>query len=93
MQVAHLLQGKARDVLRGLIVAVVAGAFLAFSLVNLRVDWRDVGGMPIDVSVYGTNIFDTEYRVAANPGYNNSGFIKSSYGEPAQYGVQFRYRF
>lgn len=31
MQVAHLLQGKARDVLRGLIVAVVAGAFLAFS--------------------------------------------------------------
>ena len=65
----------------------------AFSLVNLRVDWRDVGGMPFDVSVYGTNIFNTEYRVAANPGYNNSGFINSIYGEPAQYGVQLRYRF
>ncbi len=31
MPLANLLQGKARDVLRGLIVAVVAGAFLAFS--------------------------------------------------------------
>ncbi len=31
MPLASLLQGKARDIVRGLIVAVVAGAFLAFS--------------------------------------------------------------
>lgn len=64
-----------------------------FSLVNLRADWHDVGGAPVDIGVYGTNIFGTEYRVTANPGYNNSGFINSIYGEPAQYGVQLRYRF
>ena len=31
MPLASLFTGKARDVMRGLIVAVVAGAFLAFS--------------------------------------------------------------
>ncbi|MGV7120462.1 TonB-dependent receptor [Sphingopyxis sp. 550A] len=64
-----------------------------YGLVNLRFEWNNMFGAPIDLAVYGTNIFDKEYRVTANPGYNNSGFINSIYGEPAQYGVQARYRF
>ena len=64
-----------------------------YGLLNLRIDWRDVRGFPLDLAFYGTNILDREYRVTANPSYNNSGFIGSIYGEPAQYGVQLRYRF
>ncbi|PQM27102.1 TonB-dependent receptor [Sphingopyxis lindanitolerans] len=64
-----------------------------YSLVNLRLEWNNMFGAPIDAAIYGTNIFDKEYRVTANPGYNNSGFINSIYGEPGQYGVQLRYRF
>jgi len=64
-----------------------------YSLVNLRLEWNNMFGAPVDAAIYGTNIFDKEYRVTANPGYNNSGFINSIYGEPAQYGVQVRYRF
>jgi len=64
-----------------------------YGLLNLRLDWRDVRGAPLDIAFYGTNILNKEYRVTANPSYNNSGFISSIYGEPAQYGIQLRYRF
>jgi len=65
----------------------------AYGLLNLRLDWRDVHGAPLDVAVFATNVLDKSYRVAANPGYNNSGFVGSIFGEPAQYGVQLRYRY
>lgn len=64
-----------------------------YGLLNLRMEWNNVRGAPLDLAVYGTNVLDTEYRVTANPGYNNSGFANSIYGEPAQYGMQLRYRF
>ncbi|WP_260583060.1 TonB-dependent receptor [Sphingopyxis sp. PET50] len=64
-----------------------------YGLVNLRFEWNNMFGAPVDAAVFGTNIFDKAYRVTANPSYNNSGFINSIYGEPAQYGVQVRYRF
>lgn len=64
-----------------------------YGLVNLRFEWNNMFGAPVDAAVYGTNIFDKAYRVTANPSYNNSGFSNSIYGEPAQYGVQVRYRF
>lgn len=65
----------------------------AYGLLNLRLDWRDVRGAPVDLAVFATNVLDKTYRVAANPGYNNSGFVGSIFGEPAQYGVQLRYRY
>ncbi|MCA0357439.1 MAG: TonB-dependent receptor [Proteobacteria bacterium] len=65
----------------------------AYGLLNLRLDWREVYGAPVDVAIFATNVLDKTYRVAANPGYNNSGFVGSIFGEPAQYGVQLRYRF
>lgn len=64
-----------------------------YGLLNLRVEWNGAMGSPIDAALFGTNVLDKEYRVTANTGYNNSGFSNSIYGEPAQYGVQLRYRF
>lgn len=64
-----------------------------YGLLNLRLEWKDVRGAPLDLAIYGTNVLDREYRITANTGYNNSGFSNSIYGEPAQYGLELRYRF
>jgi iron complex outermembrane recepter protein len=64
-----------------------------YGLFNMRLDWNKVMGSGFDVAVFGNNVFDTEYRVTANPSYNNSGFINSIYGEPATWGAELRYRF
>ena len=64
-----------------------------YGLLNLRLEWNNARGAPLDIALYGTNVLDKEYRVTANTGYNNSGFSNSIYGEPAQYGVELRYRF
>ncbi|KQS02435.1 TonB-dependent receptor [Sphingomonas sp. Leaf357] len=64
-----------------------------YGLLNLRLEWNDVRGTPLDLAIYGTNVLDQAYRITANTGYNNSGFSNSIYGEPAQYGLSLRYRF
>ncbi|WP_332819120.1 TonB-dependent receptor [Sphingopyxis sp.] len=64
-----------------------------YGLLNLRLEWNNMRGAPLDLALFGTNVLGKKYRVTANPGYNNSGFTNSIYGEPAQYGVQLRYRF
>ena len=64
-----------------------------YGLLNLRLEWKDVRGAPLDLAIYGTNVLDKAYRITANTGYNNSGFSNSIYGEPAQYGLELRYRF
>lgn len=65
----------------------------AYGLLNLRLEWNNVRGAPLDLAFYGTNVTGTQYRVTANTGYNNTGFSNSIYGEPAQYGFELRYRF
>lgn len=64
-----------------------------YGLMNVRLEWNSVLGSRFDAAVFGTNVLDQKYRVTANPSYNNSGFINSIYGPPAQYGVQLRYSF
>ena len=64
-----------------------------YGLLNLRLEWNNVRGAPVDLAFYGTNVTDTKYRITANTGYNNSGFSNSIYGEPAQYGFEARFRF
>ncbi|MBN8847485.1 MULTISPECIES: TonB-dependent receptor [unclassified Sphingomonas] len=64
-----------------------------YGLLNLRLEWNNVRGAPLDLAFYGTNVTGTKYRVTANTGYNNTGFSNSIYGEPAQYGFELRYRF
>lgn len=64
-----------------------------YGLLNLRLEWNTARGAPLDIALFGTNVLNKEYRVTANTGYTNSGFSNSIFGEPAQYGVDLRYRF
>lgn len=65
----------------------------AYGLLNLRLGWDKIGGGPVDVAVFGTNVLDKTYQVTANPSYYGSGWSGAIYGEPAQYGVQLRFRY
>lgn len=65
----------------------------SYALVNLRLEWDNVGGRPIDIALYGTNVTDEEYRVTSNNAYTTSGRVSSIYGEPAQYGLSVRARY
>lgn len=64
-----------------------------YNLANLRLDWNNVFGSKVDLAAFVTNLFDKEYRVTSNPGYNNSGFVNTIYGEPRSWGVQARVDF
>lgn len=65
----------------------------SYGLLNLRLEWNEAMGYPIDLAAFGTNVLDKEYQVTANPAYNTSGWTGAIYGEPAQYGFSARIRF
>jgi len=67
----------------------------SYGLANLRLDWNDVGGKPIDLSAYVKNVTDKEYvaapgLTAAAPGVPLQSVL---FGQPRTFGVQLRVRF
>jgi outer membrane protein OmpA-like peptidoglycan-associated protein len=69
------------------------GIIDGYGLLNLRADWKDVYGIPLDVSMFVTNATDEVY-VTKNFGlYNVFGIQDVEYGEPRMIGAQLRYHF
>ncbi len=64
-----------------------------YGLLSLRAEWNRIGGGPIDLALFGTNVLERKYLVTANPSYYGSGWTGAIYGEPAQYGASARVRF
>lgn len=64
-----------------------------YGLLNLSAEIANIGDSGIDLSVFGTNVFDKRYPVAVNPGYLSSGFTNAIYGAPAEYGIRARVSF
>jgi iron complex outermembrane receptor protein len=78
----------------GGLVYFTAGAVQApYGLVNLRVDWNNVAGYPVDVGFFVTNLLDRLYQAGNFPTLESLGYYASVYGEPRMFGVQLRYRF
>jgi len=67
--------------------------FPSYTVVNGRIGLNNVGGMPIDLSIYGTNIFNKTYIAQGAFNGPNAGVESSIFGAPAQYGATVRYRF
>ncbi len=63
-----------------------------YSLVNLNFDWSGIGGKPIDMSIFATNITDEEYITSISGTYEN-GVETGQVGVPRMYGVRLRYNF
>jgi iron complex outermembrane receptor protein len=66
----------------------------SYSLLNLNLNWDEVFGSPVDLSVFGTNVTDEEYFTTINrsllPQFGSANGVT---GEPAMYGVRLRYNF
>jgi iron complex outermembrane receptor protein len=67
--------------------------FPGYTLVNLNVDWLDILGKPVDLTVFATNVTDKEYISGGYPIYSSLGFTSAIYGEPRMVGASLRYRF
>jgi len=68
------------------------GLLPATNLVNVNVDWKDVGGLPVDLSLFATNVTREKYPVAAS-GIMQLGYDALVLGEPRMYGARLRFKF
>ncbi|MGE3690855.1 MAG: TonB-dependent receptor [Novosphingobium sp.] len=59
---------------------------------NVNVNWKNVGGMPIDAAFYVTNITNEKMFTHINEQSTN-GLIAYSVDEPRQWGFRLKYRF
>lgn len=72
-----------------------AGLFApGYELFDGRLTWRDVGGGPLDISLWGKNLTDQEYIVAGIGLYGSTlGYNSVIYGDPRTFGFEAVYRF
>ena len=64
-----------------------------YGLVNLRINWTNVAGQPIDASFFMTNVTDNLYSIGKFGIYTTEGFVSQLYGEPQMWGFSVKYRF
>jgi iron complex outermembrane receptor protein len=69
------------------------GVIEGVGLLSANLNWDKVGGTPIDVSVFGTNLTGKKYFTAVNDLLGSGGFVSKYFGEPRMYGVRLRYSF
>jgi iron complex outermembrane recepter protein len=65
----------------------------ATDLINLNMNWKGIGGSPLDLAVFATNVTNEKYHVAAAGGISTFGAEYVFLGEPRMYGVRLRYNF
>ena len=68
------------------------GILPAYSLLNLNLEWRSVGGSPIDFSAFATNVTNKGYYTSVQD-IASGGFTSYFLGEPRMYGARVRYAF
>jgi iron complex outermembrane receptor protein len=68
------------------------GLLPATDLVNLNLDWESVGGHPIDLSVFATNVTDEQHYFAIFGAYQ-LGYESILIAEPRMVGARLRARF
>ena len=68
------------------------GELAARNLLNLNMSWSSVAGLPIDASIFVTNVTNRQYYSYV-PGLGSNGFESAVLGEPRMYGAKLRYRF
>ncbi len=64
----------------------------ATDLLNLNLNWRGIGGSPVDLALFATNVTREKYYVAAS-GLTAIGGEFIVLGEPRTYGLRVRYSF
>lgn len=65
----------------------------AYSIFNLRFDWRSVLGSSFDTAIYINNATDEEYVVGGVNVIDSLGCAAFTYGAPRTFGASLRYAF
>jgi iron complex outermembrane receptor protein len=60
---------------------------------NLRVDWTDVFGAPVDLGAFVTNLTDNTHVTGIQAIYTTLGFTSAAYNPPRMFGFSVKYRF
>lgn len=66
------------------------GGYTAY---DARLDWDNVFGEPLRVSLWGKNLSNKEYWTGGNSQYTTLGFNQTAIGEPRTYGIDVKYNF
>ena len=69
------------------------GTVDGYELVNLNLNWSNIGGAPVDAGIFVTNLADKYYYTTVTGGYNNFGWESAYLGEPRMYGARIRVSF
>jgi iron complex outermembrane receptor protein len=64
-----------------------------YTLLNLGANWRNVGGKPIDIEAFMTNVTNKKAIAAGQVFYYSAGASAASYIEPRMFGMRVRYTF
>ncbi|MEZ5735444.1 MAG: TonB-dependent receptor [Novosphingobium sp.] len=65
----------------------------AYQLFGARLNWTDVLGGPLSLSLYGRNLFNEKYYTGGNPTGLSAGFMTAFPGFPRTYGVEAKVEF
>jgi len=72
------------------VLATAYGTLPSYELLNFNVNWKSIGGSPIDLSAFVTNATKEVYYLSVG---DSSGFVNSPVGAPRMYGLRLRYNF
>ena len=70
-----------------------AGIAPATDLLNLNLNWNNVGGRPIDLGLFATNVTDQQYWVASGSSLATIGGDTIVLGTPRMFGMRVKVRF
>jgi iron complex outermembrane receptor protein len=65
----------------------------AYTVLNLRIDWRGVLGSGVDLAAYVNNATDEEYITGGLSIIEDLGIVADTYGPPRTFGAVLRYNF
>jgi iron complex outermembrane receptor protein len=81
------------DVLSPNPLVAALGRLDARNLLNLNLSWNSVVGLPVDLSLFATNVTKQQYYTFVPGIYGGAGFETAQLGEPRMVGARLRYRF
>ena len=64
-----------------------------YGTLDVRIDWNEIGGKPLDASLFITNATNKHYVQGRLTTYESLGVVADTWGEPRMIGAQLRYRF
>jgi iron complex outermembrane receptor protein len=69
------------------------GTVPSYQLVDLNLNWASVGGAPVDLALFATNILNEKYYTFIGGGWQSTGVEYGTVGQPKMYGARLRFRF